>query len=42
MISRLKFPTTEYANNTANTNEAVKLLGGDDRANTRLWWDVER
>ena len=42
MISRLKFPTTEYSNNTANTNAAVKMLGGDDRANTRLWWDVKR
>lgn len=42
MISRLKFPTTEYSNNTANTNAAVQMLGGDDRANTRLWWDVKR
>lgn len=42
MISRLKFPSTEYSNNTANTEDAVKMLGGDDKAGTRLWWDVRR
>lgn len=42
MISRLKFPTTEYTNNTANTNAAVGLLKGADAAGTRLWWDVKR
>lgn len=42
MISRLKFPTTEYTNNTENTSAAVKLLKGSDAAGTRLWWDVKR
>ena len=42
MISRLKFPTTEYSNNSDNTKAAVTLLGGDDKAGTRLWWDVKR
>lgn len=42
LISRLKFPETEYTNNTANTNAAVKLLDGADRAGTRLWWDTRR
>lgn len=42
MISRLKFPTTEYANNSENTQAAVALLGGGDSAGTRLWWDVNR
>jgi len=42
MISRLKFPTTEYTNNSEHTNAAVKLLGGGDTAGTRLWWDVKR
>lgn len=42
MISRLKFPTTEYSDNTDNTNAAVQLLGGKDAAGTRLWWDVNR
>lgn len=42
MISRLKFPTTEYSDNTDNTTAAVQLLGGKDSAGTRLWWDVKR
>lgn len=42
LISRLKFPTTEYSNNSAHTLEAVRLLGGADIAGTRLWWDVKR
>jgi hypothetical protein len=40
LISRLKFPTTEYSNNTENVNTAVSLLGGSDIAGTKLWWDV--
>lgn len=40
LISRLKFPTTEYTNNSQNTQAAVLLLGGNDIAGTRLWWDV--
>ncbi|MFV0538258.1 MAG: SusD/RagB family nutrient-binding outer membrane lipoprotein [Dysgonomonas sp.] len=40
MISRLKFPTTEYSNNSQNTQAAVSLLGGTDAAGTKLWWDV--
>ncbi len=40
LISRLKFPTTEYSNNTKNVNTAVSLLGGNDIAGTKLWWDV--
>lgn len=42
VISRLKFPTTEYSDNSANTKAAVGLLGGRDVAGTRLWWDVKR
>lgn len=43
LISRLKFPTTEYSDNTQNTQDAVSLLGnGGDIAGTRLWWDVRR
>lgn len=42
MISRLKFPTTEYSNNSANTQAAITLLGGNDTAGARLWWDVKR
>jgi len=43
LISRIKFPTTEYSNNNANTVAAVRLLkGGQDIAGARLWWDVKR
>ena len=42
LISRLKFPTTEYSDNSENTQAAVSLLQGTDIAGTRLWWDVKR
>jgi len=42
LIRRLKFPTTEYSNNTANANAAVSLLGGNDNAATHLWWDAKK
>lgn len=43
LISRLKFPTTEYSDNSANTQAAISLLGSKgDIAGTRLWWDVRR
>jgi hypothetical protein len=42
IISRLKFPTTEYSDNSNNTKAAVGMLGGRDVAGTRLWWDVKR
>ena len=43
MISRLRFPTTEYSSNNKNTEAAIQLLGGGrDAAGTRLWWDVKR
>lgn len=42
MISRIQFPSTEFSNNSANAQEAVQLLGGQDNAGTRLWWDVKR
>lgn len=42
MISRLKYPTTEYSNNSENTQAAVQFLGGLDAAGVRLWWDVKR
>jgi hypothetical protein len=42
LISRLKFPTTEYSNNSENTQAAISLLKGGDSAGTRLWWDTRR
>ncbi|MDO4214865.1 MAG: SusD/RagB family nutrient-binding outer membrane lipoprotein [Bacteroidales bacterium] len=41
-IRRLRFPTSEYENNTANVNAAVSLLGGADNAKTQLWWDKKK
>lgn len=41
IIRRLRFPSTEYSNNTANVSEAVRLLGGSDIAGTHLWWDAK-
>lgn len=42
LICRLKFPTTEYSNNSENTTAAVSLLGGNgDKAGTKLWWDAK-
>jgi hypothetical protein len=38
-IRRLKFPTTEYANNAEEVQKAVVLLGGADNGGTNLWWD---
>lgn len=40
IMARLQFPNTEYSNNAANMADAVSLLGGQDNAATRLWWDV--
>lgn len=41
IISRLQFPSTEYANNGTNVNDAVRMLGGADNAGTKLWWDAK-
>ena len=41
IIRRIQFSTTELSNNSANVQEAIKLLGGQDNAGTHLWWDVK-
>lgn len=38
-IRRLRFPASEYSNNSANVQAAVGLLGGADNGGTKLWWD---
>ena len=40
-IRRMTFPRLEYANNLAQVNAAVILLGGPDTGATRLWWDCK-
>lgn len=41
IIRRLRFPSTEYTNNSPNMTEAVRLLGGSDNGGTHLWWDCK-
>ncbi len=40
-IKRLNFPNTEYTSNAAGVESGIALLGGADKASTRLWWDVD-
>ena len=39
IIRRMVFAPSEYSNNSVETNNAVKLLGGPDITMTRVWWD---
>lgn len=41
IIRRLRFPSTEYSDNSPSMGEAVRLLGGADNAGTHLWWDCK-
>lgn len=36
---RIPFPDTEYTNNSEEVIKAVSLLGGQDNAGVKLWWD---
>ncbi|MDR0429346.1 MAG: SusD/RagB family nutrient-binding outer membrane lipoprotein, partial [Tannerellaceae bacterium] len=38
MVRRLPFPESQYQGNNENVQKAVQMLGGDDTANTDLWW----
>ena len=38
-IRRMTFPRSEYSNNRAALNRAIRLLGGPDQGSTKLWWD---
>jgi hypothetical protein len=38
-IKRIPFITLEKQTNGAAVQEAEALLGGPDKASTRLWWD---
>ena len=39
-IKRLRFTEDERNTNLPAVEEAIKLLGGPDDINTRVWWDV--
>jgi hypothetical protein len=41
MISRITFLDYDRARNTAAVEAAPALLGGPDKASTKLWWDVD-
>lgn len=36
---RIPFPDTEYTNNGEEVAKAVVLIGGNDNAGVKLWWD---
>lgn len=38
LVRRLPFPESQYQGNSENVQKAVRMLGGDDTANTDLWW----
>lgn len=38
-VRRMTFPRSEYANNGAELQNAIVLLGGPDNGGTKLWWD---
>ena len=38
-IRRIPFLASEVANNKAEVDKAVQLLGGPDKVTTPLWWD---
>jgi len=40
MFRRMVFVTGEYNNNNSAVQDAIQLLGGEDKNSTRLWWDV--
>lgn len=40
-IKRLTYPEAEYNSNAEGVKTGVALLGGQDKASVRLWWDVD-
>jgi hypothetical protein len=41
MPRRIVFVESEYEQNDEAVEAAIGLLGGDDKASTRLWWDPQ-
>lgn len=37
---RLRYPLVEAEYNSANYNEAIERMGGNDNWHTRVWWDT--
>lgn len=40
-IKRLTYPNTEYTSNLKALNDGIALLGGEDKASVKLWWDID-
>jgi hypothetical protein len=40
MIRRITFSSSEISNNNVAVLQAIKLLNGPDRNDTKLWWDA--
>jgi hypothetical protein len=40
MIRRITFSSSEISNNNVALLQAIKLLNGPDRNDTKLWWDA--
>ncbi|MEL7221831.1 MAG: RagB/SusD family nutrient uptake outer membrane protein [Bacteroidota bacterium] len=40
-IKRIKYPSSEYAQNPNGVAGAVQCLGGADTGGTSLWWDID-
>jgi hypothetical protein len=41
VASRLPYSINEVKNNSNNLTEAIRLLGGEDNYETRVWWDTK-
>jgi len=42
MARRLQYPLTEYTENNANLQDAIRALGGPDNMATKVWWDCKK
>lgn len=40
-IKRIKYPSSEYAQNPAGVQGAIDCLGGSDAGGVSLWWDID-
>ncbi len=40
VMKRITYLPNEYSTNGDEVNAAIQLLGGPDKGNTKLWWDV--
>lgn len=43
-VRRMNYPTSAYQSeeDKLNIQEAIKMLGGEDKPSTKLWWDAKK